>query len=56
MILTIILAKFIGCSLPILAKRIHLDPAVMANPFISTIVDAMSLLIYFRVAKLLLPF
>ena len=56
MILTIILAKFIGCSLPILAKRIHLDPAVMANPFISTIVDAMSLLIYFQVAKLLLPF
>lgn len=56
MILTIILAKFIGCSLPILAKRIHLDPAVMANPFISTIVDAMSLLIYFQVATLLLPF
>lgn len=56
MILTIILAKFIGCSLPILAKRIHLDPAVMANPFISTIVDAMSLLIYFQVATLFLPF
>ena len=56
MILTIILAKFIGCLLPILAKKVHLDPAVMANPFISTIVDALSLLIYFQVATLLLPF
>ncbi len=54
MILTIILAKFIGCSLPILAKKIHLDPAVMANPFITTIVDALSLLIYFRVASIML--
>ncbi len=54
MILTIILAKFIGCSLPILAKKVHLDPAVMANPFITTIVDALSLLIYFRVASLML--
>lgn len=51
MILTIVLAKFIGCTLPILAKRIHLDPAVMASPFITTIVDALSLLIYFRVAS-----
>lgn len=56
MILTIILAKFIGCLLPILAKKVHLDPAVMANPFISTIVDALSLLIYFQVATLFLPF
>ena len=55
MILTIVLAKFIGSLLPILAKRIHLDPAVMANPFISTIVDALSLLIYFEVASWLLP-
>ena len=54
MILTIILAKFIGCSLPILAKKLHLDHAVMANPFITTIVDVMSLLIYFRVASLML--
>jgi len=54
MILTIILAKFIGCSLPILAKKLHLDPAVMANPFITTIVDVMSLLIYFRVASWML--
>lgn len=54
MLLTIILAKFIGSSLPILAKKLHLDPAVMANPFITTIVDVMSLLIYFRVASIML--
>lgn len=54
MVLTIILAKFIGSLLPILAKKLHLDPAVMANPFITTIVDVMSLLIYFRVASLML--
>ena len=54
MILTIILAKFIGCTLPILAKSLHFDPAVMASPFITTIVDALSLLIYFRVASIML--
>lgn len=51
MLLTIIIAKFIGCTLPILAKKMHLDPAVMASPFITTIVDALSLLIYFRIAS-----
>lgn len=54
MVLTIILAKFIGCTLPILAKRLRFDPAVMASPFITTIVDALSLLIYFRVASMIL--
>lgn len=54
MLLTVLLAKFIGCTLPILAKKLHLDPAVMANPFITTILDATSLLIYFRVASLML--
>lgn len=54
MVLAIVLAKFIGCTLPILAKRVHLDPAVMASPFITTIVDALSLLIYFRVASMVL--
>lgn len=54
MVLTVIFAKFIGSSLPILAKKIHLDPAVMANPLITTIVDALSLVIYFRVASLML--
>ena len=43
-----------GCSLPLLAEKIGLDPAVMASPFISTIVDATSLLIYFRFASLFL--
>lgn len=51
---TVIIAKFIGCTLPILAKKIGFDPAVMASPFITTIVDAVSLLVYFRVATLIL--
>lgn len=51
---TVILAKLVGASLPILAKRIGLDPAVMASPFITTIVDAVALLIYFGFASLLL--
>jgi len=54
LLITIIFAKFIGCSLPILAKRIGFDPAVMASPFITTIVDACSLLIYFQIAGLIL--
>ena len=49
-ILVIIVAKLVGCILPVLAKRIGLDPAVMASPFITTIVDAISLLIYFGIA------
>ena len=51
---TVILAKLVGCSLPMLAKKIGFDPAVMASPFITTIVDAFSLLIYFQLASLLL--
>ena len=54
--LTIVVAKFVGCTLPMLAKRIGLDPAVMASPFITTIVDALSLLIYFAIATRLLDF
>ena len=54
LILTVVSAKLIGCSMPILAKRLGFDPAVMASPFITTIVDALSLLIYFSVASLLL--
>ncbi len=53
---TIICAKSIGCTLPLLAKKIGLDPAVMASPFITTIVDAVSLLVYFRIASGLLTF
>lgn len=52
--ITIIAAKIIGSTLPIIANKLKLDPAVMANPLITTIVDAGSLLIYFGVAKLLL--
>ncbi len=51
---TVVCAKLVGCSLPILAKAVHLDPAVMASPFISTIVDALSLLVYFLFAQMLL--
>ena len=51
---TVIVAKMVGCMLPIAAKAINLDPAVMASPFISTIVDALSLLVYFMFAKMLL--
>lgn len=52
--LTVLIAKVVGCALPILAERLGFDPAVMASPFITTIVDAISLLIYFQVAILLL--
>ncbi len=51
---TVLCAKLVGCSLPILAEKVGFDPAVMASPFISTIVDSISLLIYFRFATLLL--
>ena len=54
LVFVVFFAKLVGCSLPILAERIGLDPAVMASPFISTIVDAISLIIYFRFAALLL--
>ncbi len=52
---TVVCAKFIGCTLPIIAKKLKFDPAVMASPFITTIVDAVSLLVYFAVAKSFLP-
>ncbi|MDD5953747.1 MAG: magnesium transporter [Firmicutes bacterium] len=51
---TVVLAKLVGCMLPMGAKALKLDPAVMASPFISTIVDALSLLVYFLFAKALL--
>ena len=47
----VVFAKCVGCSLPILAEKVGLDPAVMASPFISTVVDATSLLIYFALAS-----
>ena len=54
LILAVLFAKFIGCLLPIGAKKVGFDPAVMASPFITTIVDAMSLLLYFTMAGILL--
>ena len=52
--LTVIIAKAVGCVLPMVAKALGADPAVMASPFITTIVDAVSLLVYFMFAKALL--
>ena len=54
LLITIVIAKFVGCTLPILAKRLGFDPAVMASPFITTIVDALSLIVYFNIATALL--
>ena len=50
----VVIAKFIGCILPMLAQKIGFDPAVMSSPFITTIVDALTLLIYFNLAVLIL--
>lgn len=54
LVVAVFVAKFIGCMLPIFVKRIGFDPAVMASPFITTIVDALSLIAYFRIATLIL--
>lgn len=54
LLVTVFIAKFVGSTLPIAAKKIGFDPAVMASPFITTIVDALSLLVYFNFAKMFL--
>lgn len=54
LIVTVFAAKLVGCTLPLIAKKAGLDPAVMASPFITTIVDALSLFIYFRMAGAIL--
>lgn len=54
LIITVCSAKIIGCVLPLLAKKLGFDPAVMASPFITTIVDAISLLVYFGFATIIL--
>ena len=51
MALVVLVAKVIGCTLPMLADKLGLDPAVMSSPFITTIVDALCLLIYFAIAS-----
>ena len=55
LLVTIVLAKLIGCMMPILAKICRLDPAVVASPFITTIVDILSLVLYCAIAQALLP-
>ena len=54
MAVTVLVAKIVGCTLPLVAKKMGFDPAVMASPFITTIVDALSLLVYFGIANALL--
>ena len=50
LVAAVLIAKVVGCTLPMLAKKIGFDPAVMASPFITTIVDVLSLLVYFQIA------
>jgi len=50
LVATVIIAKIIGCALPLLAKKVHLDPAIMASPIITTLVDTCSIVIYFLIA------
>ena len=54
LLLDVVVAKIVGCTLPMIASKIGFDPAVMASPFITTIVDAISLIIYFEIASLIL--
>jgi magnesium transporter len=51
---TLLIAKILGCILPIAAKFIRIDPAVMATPMITTVCDALSLVIYFSIARVIL--
>lgn len=55
LVATVVMSKVLGCVLPVIAKILKLDPAMMAGPLISTIVDALSLLLYFTIAGLVLP-
>ena len=50
---TVVAAKLVGCMLPLLASKAHLDPAIMASPLITTLVDIFSILIYFNIATML---
>ena len=54
MVVTVFIAKLVGCTLPMIAKKLGFDPAVMASPFITTIVDAISLFVYFQIATAML--
>lgn len=54
LVVTVFFAKLVGCTLPMLSKKMGFDPAVMSSPFITTIVDAISLIIYFQMARMIL--
>ncbi|MCB5271563.1 MAG: magnesium transporter, partial [Candidatus Cloacimonetes bacterium] len=54
LLFTVVLAKTVGCTLPIVARKLKIDPAIMAAPIITTIVDVLSLLVYFKLAVVLL--
>ena len=54
-VFVVMFAKVVGSTLPIIAEKIGVDPAVMASPLISTITDAVSLMIYFNIARILIP-
>ncbi|MBR6917003.1 MAG: magnesium transporter [Clostridia bacterium] len=54
LVVTVFIAKLVGATLPMLAQKVGFDPAVMASPFITTIVDALSLLVYFQFTKMIL--
>ncbi|MBQ3219539.1 MAG: magnesium transporter, partial [Clostridia bacterium] len=53
-VISIVMAKLVGCILPLLAKKIRLDPAVVASPLMTTIVDALSLIIYCAISIVIL--
>jgi magnesium transporter len=55
LLITVVMSKSVGCLLPLIAKKVKLDPAIMAAPLITTIVDGASLVVFFMIAKLLLP-
>ncbi|MPN20432.1 Magnesium transporter MgtE [bioreactor metagenome] len=54
LIAVVVLAKVVGSILPMVAKKMKLDPAMMAGPLMTTVVDAMSLIIYFKIAQILI--
>ena len=56
LICTVVLSKLLGCMLPMLAKRLNIDPAIMSAPLLSTLVDSCSTLVYFSIAMRLLDF
>lgn len=55
LLFVVMLAKLVGCLLPLIVKAVRLDPAVVANPFITTVVDALALVVYFALASRLIP-